>query len=116
VDVKIKNLINALTEKTSDSRIKWDRTSRDNEFICNVGSGSITVDNYMAHDEYSGEEDQVLDLCILNNQGQRLERIYYDDSSSVEFKLLLSLHQSIYRKYHKIDEIIDGIISEISEL
>ncbi|HZX19128.1 MAG TPA: hypothetical protein VFF22_19945 [Pseudomonas sp.] len=116
MDEKIRNLIGTLTDKTSTSKIKWERTSRDNEFICKTGSGAITVDSYMAGHEFSDEEEHVVDICILNDQGIQIERIYYDENSPSEFRLLLSLHQSIYRKYHKIDEVIDNIISEISEL
>lgn len=116
MDDKIRNLINTLTEKTSESKITWERTSRDNEFIYKTGSGAITVDSYMAGHEYSDDEEHVVDICILNDQGKQIERIYYDENNVSEFRLLLSLHQSIHRKYHKIDEIIDDIISEISGL
>lgn len=116
MDEKTKNLIDKLLEKTNSSKISWEKTSRGNEFIFKTKSGSVTVDSYMAGEEFGNHEEHIVDICILNLQGEQIERTYYEESSHLEFKLLLSLHQSIYRKYHKIDEIIDDIISQISGL
>lgn len=116
MDEQLRSLIVNLVKKTNESKLRWDKTSRDNEFMVTLDSGSITVDDFWATDEFSGEEERVLDLCILNAQGKQIERFYYERSGLEEFKSLQELHSIVYRKYHRIDEVINSILDDIVKL
>jgi hypothetical protein len=116
VDEQTKKLIIALTEKTFDSKLNWDKTSRDNEFVCAVQSGSITIDSYWQYNDYEGEEVQYLDIAVLNILGEVIERTTFSADDGSDYKLLQTLYQAAHRRHYKIDEVITSIIDSISSL
>ncbi|MDQ7987311.1 hypothetical protein QYS36_20410 [Pseudomonas sp. G34] len=113
MDDRIKDLIAKLTMKTADSSLDWAKTSRDNEFICKIGNTSVTVDRYYYADEWDGSDGTIIDICILNKQGEQIDRHYSVENNSNEYSILSALHSAAHRRYHKIDDIINGLISDL---
>lgn len=104
---KIKQLISSLIVKTEQRQLKWQRTSRSNEFKVNLSNGSVSTDRW--HD--SGTE--YIDFRIFNNVGEEIEALQFNQTDA-DFNLVLGLHSSVLRNYLKIDETIDGMLGELS--
>ncbi len=116
MDDRIKELILKLTEKTSVGALNWGKTSRDNEYICDLGDTAITVDRYWSGDDWGNEEEVVVDICILNREGKQIDRYYYTEEPTEAFRILAALHSAAHRRHYKIDEIIDAVSAKLDSL
>ncbi|AVO55756.1 hypothetical protein C7A17_24385 [Ectopseudomonas mendocina] len=81
-----------------------------------MGENSLTVDRYWSRNEWGEENELVIDICILNKDGQQVDRYYCTDDEINEFRILESLHSAAHRRYYKIDEIIDDLIVNLDRI
>ncbi|MGI4021988.1 MAG: hypothetical protein ACRYFA_10815 [Janthinobacterium lividum] len=101
------SLIEKLKNKTVSKQAIWSKTSRDNEFKLELQKGAITIDSW--------EDNNVdfVDLNIMNENGEIIDRAYFHSSDRVDYKTLLDLHSSAKRAYFKVDETIKNIFDEL---
>ncbi len=104
-----KLLIDKLKLKTSKHEAIWIKTSRDDEFKLDLGKGAITLDLWVNHDT----EEQFVDLAIINERGDTIDRIYFSEVEKEDFKNLEELHVIAKRAYYKIDETFKNILKEL---
>ncbi len=101
-------LIEKLKNKTASKQAIWSKTSRDNEFKLELQKGAITTDNWNDDDENS-----FIDLSIINENGDTIDRVYFHSSEKEDYKKLLELHDLVKRAYYKVDETIKNIFNEL---
>ncbi|RYX81696.1 hypothetical protein EON73_04685 [bacterium] len=99
-------LIDKLKNKTVSKQAIWSKTSSDHEFKLELQKGAITVDNW---DE---NRTTYVDLNIINENGDIIDRIYFAYADE-EYDMLLELHQMAKRSYFKVDEILKNIFYEL---
>ncbi|WP_449438808.1 hypothetical protein [Pedobacter steynii] len=104
-----KTLIEKLTEKTSRKEIIWTKTSRDDEFKLALEKGAITIDRWNS-DELN---EQLVDMTVLNEDGDRIDYISFSYSEKDDFKSLADLHSLAKRAYYKVDETFKSIFKEL---
>ena len=102
-----KILIEKLKLKTDKKEAVWSKTSRDNEFKLDLGKGAITVDSY------SEDYNRFIDMTILNDRGDTIDRIFFTSNEEEEYHFLSDLHTLARRAYYKIDETIKEIFKEL---
>ncbi|MDI9312959.1 MAG: hypothetical protein QM535_22300 [Limnohabitans sp.] len=104
----IKDLINALIEKTIQKKAIWDKTSRPNEFKLNFEKGAVTTD-------FWGDEDgDSVDFAIYNSFGDRIDRSVANRGEP-DFQLMANLHNTAMREFYKVDETISSFFVEVNE-
>ncbi|WP_029294256.1 hypothetical protein [Chryseobacterium hispalense] len=110
MDIKIKNLIQLLKDKTANKNAIWSRTSGNNEFKIEINNATITTDCWFT--------DDILyyDFVILNENGEVVERISVSDTNifSEEYQILSDFYDVVKNSYFKIDETIDNILNELN--
>lgn len=104
---KIIQLINKLIQNTEGGKIEWVKTSRDTEFKADFINGAISSDLW--------DESGTLkcDFRVYNSRGDQVAFWVYK-SNEEEYKLLAKLNSTIFRKYLKIDETLEGILEELN--
>ncbi|NVM61745.1 hypothetical protein FHW88_000021 [Mucilaginibacter sp. SG538B] len=105
---EFKLLIEKLIKKTSAKQAIWSKTSRDNEYKLELQKGAITVDNWD-----NGNGVDLVDITILNEYGDTVDRVYFDGSDEDDYTLLIELHTLAKRAFYKVEETIKGIVSEL---
>lgn len=104
----IKDLIQALIEKTASKKAIWGKTSRPNEFKLNFEKGAVTTDFW---DDRRGD---TVDFAIYNNFGDRIDN-FTATRGEPEFDLLIDLHNAAKREFYKVDETISNLFNEVNE-
>ena len=104
-----KTLVDKLVEKTSRKEAVWSKTSRDDEFKLDLGKGAITLDRWQNEET----NEQLVDLAVLNENGDKIDYIYFSYSEKEDFKYLTDLHSLAKRAYYKVDETFKLIFKEL---
>jgi hypothetical protein len=102
-------LIDKLSEKTSKKEAVWSKTSRDDEFKLDLGKGAITIDRWQNDDN----NEQSVDLAVMNENGDRIDYIFFTYADRDDFKNLAELHSLAKRAYYKVDETFKSIFKEL---
>jgi len=100
-------LINKLKIKTINNEAIWSKTSRDNEYKLDLGKGAITVDSY------SNDGIKFVDLAIINDRGDLVDRIWAASGNTEDYGLLMELHALARRAFYKVDETFLNIFKEL---
>jgi len=109
MEVRIKNLIQLLQNKTENKEAIWSRTSGDNEFKIEINNSTITTDMWADSDTI------YYDFAILNENGDVVERISVNDNFRFEeYQILSRLYDIVKNTYFKVDETIDNILLELN--
>jgi hypothetical protein len=102
----IESLIKALIEKTNSKKAIWGKTARPNEFKLHFEKGAVTTDSW----DSDGEE--AVDFSIYNSFGDRIDS-YFAVRGSLDFIVLMELHNSAKREFYKVDETISSLFTEV---
>lgn len=102
-------LIEKLKDKTVKREAVWSKTSRDDEFKLDLGKGAITVDRW----EHPETTEQLVDIAVINERGDRVDSIYFSAAEKEEYKYLVELHSLAKRAYFKVDETFKTIFKEL---
>lgn len=102
-----KLLIEKLKQKTLKKEANWSKTSADDEYKLDLGKGAITIDNWRDNGK------TYIDLSIINDRGDIIDRIYFPSGETEDYNLVLELHSLAKRAYYKIDETLKNIFKEL---
>jgi hypothetical protein len=110
MEVRIKNLIFLLKNKTINKEAIWSRTSGENEFKIEFNNATITTDMWYIEDKL------FYDFAILNENGDTIERISVNtlDSDYDDYMIISDFYDVIKNNYFKVDETIDSILIELN--
>lgn len=103
----IKMLIEKLIKKTTAGQANWKKTSRDTEFKLEFQKGAVVTDNW------TDGEGLHVDLAILNDNGDIVERVIYDYEQEEDYKKILEVYELAKKSYFKSDETIKNIFEEL---
>lgn len=107
-----KTLIAKLLVKTQKKEVIWQKSSREDEYKLELGSGALTVDKWSPDNKYN----MSIDVAIYNDRGDRIDRIAASEEEDREdFKLLDQFHTEVRRAYYKVDETFKGIFDELEK-
>lgn len=109
-----KKLIEKLLVKTIAGQVIWNETGNGKQFKVQLPKGAITIDRYWVADEYGDPNVGVvyIDIEILNENGQSIERLSFPEHSD-DGKVLLDLYDAARRFYYKVEETFKNIINEL---
>ena len=107
ISENIKILIDKLKKKTEAGQAVWTKTSRDTEFKLELQKGAITTDNW---DDGGG---LMVDLAIINDKGDIIERDFFVSGDNNDFKTLLEIYELAKKSYYKTDETLKTIFDEL---
>lgn len=113
MDERVNKIIETLTYGTETKKIEWERTNREKELMTRFGSGAITIDKWPSIDDSTGEPCNRADITFLSKEGEIIDRFVFDDSSSEDYRQLMTLHDAARRSHLKIDATLEEILHEI---
>lgn len=114
MEIRIKEIVDALKLGTEEGRLNWQSTEREDEYSILFGSGGVTVDNWNHIEESDGTTYKIVDIAFLNSVGEIIDQISFEKTTnSVDYKILLDLHQLAKRNTLKIDETLNNILNDI---
>ncbi|MCS3860350.1 hypothetical protein GGP86_000098 [Salinibacter ruber] len=109
-------LINSLINRTEEGDVEWRDTSTSKQFAVYLDSGNITVDYYPESRSRQSERPEGYSITIFNDEGNKVDEIKAArPENNEDYDILKELYSTAKRSYLKVDETIDGMISEISE-
>lgn len=114
---KYDRLIDRLSDATSSHKLKWEKSSRENEFKVFIDKNVITIHFHEKSDIFAmisatPSYNDYVELTILGESGNILDSLkLYSDSD--DYNKLKDLFLKVRRNYYNIDETIDNIISHI---
>jgi hypothetical protein len=104
---RIINLIDRLKVKTESGELKWEKTSRENEFKIDLQNGAVSTDIWE-------EQGSILiDFRLFNADGEQIGSWVYN-ARDIYYETLSDLHSIIVNKYLRIDETLDGLLDELN--
>ena len=110
IPAHFKTLIDKLIEKTDKKEAVWAKTSRDDEFKLNLEKGAVTTDNW----NNSDKNGNWVDIAVINDQGDTIDRINFTETSdSEDYLYLMQLHTRAKRAYFRVDETFNHIFEEL---
>ncbi|OQP44881.1 hypothetical protein A4H97_11020 [Niastella yeongjuensis] len=103
-----KALIVKLKQKTLNKETIWSKTSRNEEYKLVLDKGAITID------KWDSDSVSYIDISIINDRGDVIDRIQVSDGEELnDYNLLSELHAAAKRAYYKVDETIKSIFIEL---
>lgn len=110
---KIRKLVDALITGTTNGKISWQVTERQDEYSTKLDNGAITVDLWDAFDEVE-DPISLVDIAFLNILGEQVDRVVFGlVSDPHDFRRLAELHKLAKRSYLKIDATLDNMLGEL---
>lgn len=107
----IEILIEKLITKTKAGQAFWDKTSRDSEFKLELQKGAITSDSW------SDGNGVFVDLAILNDEGEIIERDFFDlHENQEDYSKLYDVNMAAKNSYYKLDETLKTIFDELDSV
>lgn len=107
-DAKLKELVNMLTIRTAESRLRWLRTGPESKYSVAFEKGSITVDSWV------NKGKKYVNFSIYNKDGYKIEDFKFNDQTEFNwFDPVNKLHALIVKKYLESDFTIDLILDEL---
>lgn len=115
IDSPFKEIIETLTAKTKAGKVKWARTSVDNEFKASLPSGAVSVwvFNPEPNSMHIGPD---ADFIVYNNNGSEIKRISITTYDAEEYTIIENLHTAAYDSYLRKDETLSGLLNDINSL
>jgi hypothetical protein len=112
MEAKIKTLIDSLIEKTDKKEALWERVGKSDQFLLTLSSGKVSTDKFVTKQGvlvyqfiiYNVKGEPIVSINGIKKQGVFLEDQDYD--------IIKRLHESIKHNYFKVDETIEGLLSE----
>ncbi|PXV61898.1 hypothetical protein CLV62_12453 [Dysgonomonas alginatilytica] len=115
IQEKYKTIIDNLISATQSDKIQWGKTSRDSEYIVNVGQGSVTIDYSSNNDPFSSSFYEAVNFSIRNDIGEPIIRIYVQDEDA-EYKYLKDFYDLVNNSYLKADKTINSMMDFLNNL
>lgn len=107
-DAKLRELVNLLTVRTAESRIRWNRGETGSKYRIEFNNGGITVDKWV------NKGRKIVNLSIYNKYGNKLEEFKFNDQTEPEWHGMVNkLHAVIEKKELESDFTADKIIDEL---
>lgn len=114
MDPKIQSLIKNLLSKTKNRESLWEKTrAKTDRFTINLEYGLIHIDKLLSSKGYI-----VYQFVIFNSNGDSIINIHGSNgelNTIQEFDALKELYEAIKHSYYKVDDTINGLISETSK-
>ncbi len=110
ISENIISIIEKLSEKTHSNLVEWNKSSGVDGFKLVLKVGSISIDKFFTSDENCW----IMDLTILNERGETIERYLKSQVEEVEgYNYLETFYSLVRRKYLKADETIKNLLDEL---
>lgn len=103
---EVKALLEALLEKTRAKQADWQKSSRENEFVLRLNSGTVSIDSQ--DDRFTS----IFEITIFNKRGDVIFTSTVSDNNPLHVAIG-ELHERARACYFKTDETIKGLISEL---
>jgi hypothetical protein len=100
-------LIEKLKNKATVGKTNWKKTSRDTEFKLDFQKGAVVTDNW------EDAEGTHVDLAVLNQNGDIIERVFYSIDDKEGYNKILEVYELAKKSYYKSDETIRNIFEEL---
>ncbi len=105
----IRDLIDALYQRTIENKIIWTKTSRETEYQWTFNGGSITTDYWLTSNIMQ------VDLAVYNKDGLCIDRFICSESD-YDFSKLNEFYTTIQKAYLKTDETYSNLFKELNDL
>lgn len=111
IEKQVSEIIEKLIQGTKLKKIKWEKTRRETEFKVNLGSSSVSTDNWVLE---SG--DDCVDLTLWNSNGDIAKRIAFENSGEEveDYNTLMDLYSLVKNSYYQVDETINDVLSHLN--
>ena len=100
--IELGQILNGLVERTMEGRLKWSR-SVDDRFVTSVDAISVVIEEYIS----GGGTRRRLD--ILDESGETVESLGYQDTTGEQDEQLARLFVLARRSAHNIDSILEKL-------
>jgi len=118
---KLSDLITTLIDKTKEGRVSWDPTINDDEFLAGFSRYVVSVRQDFVHFEDEGGREPLIEIVLLNQNGQVMEvKTSYASGSSMlnpslddDYEELLELFILARRSAHNVVEGLDDVLEEL---
>ena len=112
IPTEYRPLVEALSKKTKENRLKWEPTSRDSQFQTIIGHNYIVIYSF---DNY---EEGCLNIRvdILDSFGDKIDQFTSDENDFSDYMLLENLYSSARRNALRIDETINDLMQNLDNL
>ena len=101
---KLVRVARAVYERTKSGAIKWEQTSRDNEFQTSFPNYSILVQ--------TTPQGYVLKIC--NDSGQVIEELSWMDAVASSFMEMPELFELARRQAMGVEQALDELLGELA--
>jgi hypothetical protein len=105
----ITTLIEKLKNKTLLHKAIWNLSSGNDEYKLDFEVGAVTLDRWPIPEN----DNEVVELVILNEDGNKIDRVAYLESEITDFNNLAELHTMAKRSYYKADDTLKNIFKEL---
>jgi hypothetical protein len=105
----ITTLIEKLKNKTLQHKAIWNSSSGADEYKLDFEMGAVTVDRWSIPEQNT----EVVELVILNEDGNKIERVAFIEAEITDFNNLAELHTMAKRSFYKADDTIKNIFKEL---
>lgn len=117
---KYETLIKKLFEATGEGKVEWEKTSSRAEYQTKIGSSAVNIGFFdpddLSNSYYyspSGATPELFYyLTIFNSEGKAVDSESIKESDS-DFEMIKDLYHEVRRKYYKVDETLDDILSNL---
>lgn len=121
IDDKLSALIATLIDKTREGKVSWNHTVNDDEFLAGFSRYVVSVRRDIVHYEDEGGSESLIEIALLNENGQVMEvKTSYASGSSIlnpnltdDFENLRELFTLARRSAHNVEEGLTDILQEL---
>lgn len=103
-------LIDSLLQKTAEGKANWSRTGASGQYVIILEAGSIKLDQFFYN--HHDDTNRGYALTLLNSNGDRIDEIQQEEGDQ-HYELMKTLYDAVERDYLRVDETIDGMLSEL---
>ena len=104
--IELDQILDGLIRRTSDGKLKWRRSVRDDQFVASVGAISVVVREIPPR---QFDDEPMHRFEILDENGQTVEVLRYDNSSREQDKQLQQLFTLARRSALNIDSVLQKL-------
>lgn len=110
---KYSTLVHCLVDSTVENRIRWQRTSRQNEYTTEVLNYSVAITS-LSQGTFSivKSQSEKYALTLFNEDSDLIDiiEVLLNDS---DYEVMERLFCEARRSYYKVDEVLDGLIDTL---
>ena len=102
--IDLGQILDGLIQRTTEGKLKWRRSVRDDQFVVSVDAISIVIQELPPR---GGDPNYRLE--ILDENGRTVEVLHYDNSNSEQDKQMASLFVLARRSALNIDSVLQKL-------